>query len=122
MPYTLHPSKKLVTLFKEKPWQGNRPEKAHFLFVGLGANYSADIEKSLPEVFDHLRSGVEFWRANGVHHPFRLQHYRGSGKRYHDKFAEIGFTTDQDGPIGVAPWNAAYQKDSKRFTGSPHHA
>ena len=66
--------------------------KGIFLFVGLDANYSADIENSLPEVFKYLHSGVDFWRENGVHHPFRLQHYRGSGKKYHDKFAEIGFT------------------------------
>jgi hypothetical protein len=94
MSYTLHPSKRLVSMFKEKPWQGSRPEKAHFLFVGLDANYSADIEKSLPEVFDYLYSGVEFWREKGVHHPFRLPQYRGSGKKYHDKFAEIGFTSE----------------------------
>ena len=92
MSYTLHPSERLVTQFKKKPWQGNDPAKAHFLFVGLDANYAPDIERTLPEIFFYLESSVEFWRVKGVHHPFRLPHYRGSGKKYHDKFAEIGFT------------------------------
>ena len=92
MSYTLHPSERLVTLFKKKPWQGNDPAKAQFLFTGLDANYAPDIEKTLPEIFSYLDSGVEFWRTKGVHHPFRLSHYQGSGKKYHDKFAEIGFT------------------------------
>jgi hypothetical protein len=92
MSYTLHPSERLVTLFKKKPWQGNDSAKAHFLFIGLDANYAPDIEKTLPEIFSYLDSGVEFWRTQGVHHPFRLPHYQGSGKKYHDKFAEIGFT------------------------------
>jgi hypothetical protein len=95
MSYTLHPSARLVSLFKEKPWQGCNPATAQFLFVGLDANYSADIEKSLPEVFDYLYDGVDFWRSTKVHHPFRLPRYKGSGKKYHNKFAEIGFTPDQ---------------------------
>ncbi|TAN43339.1 MAG: hypothetical protein EPN25_00750 [Nitrospirae bacterium] len=94
MSYTMHPSEKLVSMFKEKPWQGCNPSTAQFLFVGLDANYSADIETSLPEVFDYLRSGVDFWQTTGVHHPFRLPQYKGSGKKYHDKFAEIGFTSE----------------------------
>jgi hypothetical protein len=92
MPYTLHPSKKLVSLFKETPWQGCNPATAQFLFVGLDANYASDIEKALPEVFEYLHSGVDFWRRTKVHHPFRLPQYQGSGKKYHDKFAQIGFT------------------------------
>ena len=92
MPYTLHPSERLVSLFKKTPWQGCNPATAQFLFVGLDANYAADIEKSLPEVFDYLHSGVDFWRRTNVHHPFRLPRYHGSGKKYHSKFAKIGFT------------------------------
>lgn len=93
MSYTLHPSEKLVAQFKEKPWQGCNPMAAQFLFVGLDANYGPDIERSLPEVFDYLHCGVSFWRTRKVHHPFMLHQYQGSGKKYHDKFAEIGFTT-----------------------------
>jgi hypothetical protein len=78
----------------KKPWQGNDPANSHFLFIGLDANYAPDIEETLPEIFSYLDSGVEFWRTKGVHHPFRLSHYWGSGKKYHDKFAEIGFTPE----------------------------
>ncbi len=99
MPYVLHPSTKLVTQFAEKPWQGCNPTAAKFLFVGLDANYGADIETSLPEVFDYLECGVSFWRNNKIHHPFLLPHYRGSGKKYHEKFAEIGFTTHHAGVV-----------------------
>lgn len=94
MPYVLHPSEKLVAQFKQRPWQGCSPTDAKFLFVGLDANYGADIETSLPEVFDYLDCGVSFWRKNKVHHPFLLSHYRGAGRKYHEKFAEIGFTAN----------------------------
>jgi hypothetical protein len=93
MSYVLHPSEKLVKQFTEKPWQGCNPTAAKFLFIGLDANYGADIETRLPEVFDYLECGVCFWRNNKVHHPFLLPHYKGNGKKYHEKFAEIGFTT-----------------------------
>jgi hypothetical protein len=100
MPYELHPSERLKAHFREKPWQGADPFEALFLFVGLDANYDSSIEKTLPEVFGFLDDGVAFWRQHGegVHHPFRLPHYRGNGKRYHDRFAEIGFTPEH------APW------------------
>ena len=91
MPYNLHPSERLRALFKAKPWQGNDPLLSDFVFVGLDANYAADIETILPEVFSYHEDGVKFWRSTGVHHPCRLRHYHGKGKLYHDKFAEIGF-------------------------------
>ena len=96
MPYELHPSKRLKAHFQEKPWQGADPFKALFLFVGLDANYDPDIEENLPEVFDYLNDGAAFWRQNGDgnHHPFRLEHYHGNGKKYHNKFNEIGFTAE----------------------------
>ncbi len=80
-------------MFKEKPWQGNDPAKAEFIFLGLDANFSANVERVLPEIFEYLHYGVDFWREKKVHHPFLLPHYRGSGKKYHEKFAEIGFTS-----------------------------
>jgi hypothetical protein len=36
-------------------------------------------------------NGLEFWRAEGVHHPFLLPQYREDGRRYHQRFAKIGF-------------------------------
>lgn len=94
MSYEPHPSDRLKANFREKPWQGADPFEALFLFVGLDANYDPSIEKTLPEVFGYLDDGVTFWKQLGVHHPFRLSHYSGSGKRYHDRFAEIGFTPE----------------------------
>ncbi|WP_136515942.1 hypothetical protein [Geomonas edaphica] len=92
MPFQLHPSQKLVDQFREKPWQGTHPATARFLFIGLDANYGADIERTLPEVFDYHSDGVVFWQRHGVHHPFLMPHYTGSGRKYHQKFAEIGFS------------------------------
>jgi hypothetical protein len=54
MSYLLHPSEKLNAHFREKPWQGADPFNAHFLFVGLDANYDPEIEEILPEVFEYL--------------------------------------------------------------------
>jgi hypothetical protein len=91
---TGHGSKRLIEHFRHKPWQGNAPMLATFLFVGLDANYNADIEEMLPKIFDYLDDGVNWWQTNvaGVHHPFRLPEYHGDGKRYHNNFAKIGFT------------------------------
>jgi len=94
MPYQLHPSTRLVAQFKQKPWQGCDPRSARYLFIGLDANYAMDIEYLLPEVFDYLDNGVVFWQSHRVHHPFLLPSYTGSGKRYHLKFSDIGFTPD----------------------------
>jgi hypothetical protein len=94
MTYHLHPSETLRRVFASRPFQGAEPEKAKFVFVGLDANYSAEIERSpiFPELLDYLSDGVEFWRRVGVHHPFLLAAYgNGDGARYHRSFATIGF-------------------------------
>lgn len=92
--YQTHPSAQLCELFKAKPWQGANPWQAEFLFVGLDANYAADVEAQ--PIFDALlryhEDGPAFWRVHGVHHPFLLPAYRGDGRRYHRTFAKIGFT------------------------------
>ncbi len=95
MPYILHPSENLRAHFRG--WQGNNPMQASFLFVGLDANYEANIDNSLPEIFGYLDDGIQWCQGNdeGVHHPFMLHHYHGSGKRYHKKFTEIGFTVER---------------------------
>ncbi len=88
-----HPSRVLNEAFKRKPYQGAAPEKAEFVFIGLDANYSADIEASevFAEVLEYHADGPVFWRKYGVHHPFLLPKYRGDGRRYHQTFAKIGF-------------------------------
>jgi len=63
------------------------------LFVGLDANYAADVDQSaiLPALRSYHEEGPTFWRKHGVHHPFLLPEYRGDGRRYHRTFAKIGF-------------------------------
>lgn len=91
--YHLHPSRKLTELFERKPYQGVPPESARFLFVGLDANYAADIEASpiFPGLIRYHEDGPAFWRDHGVHHPFLLPKYTGDGRRYHSRFSKIGF-------------------------------
>jgi hypothetical protein len=88
-----HPSSVLNELFRRKPYQGVQPDSARFLFVGLDANYSANVESSpiFPSLLRYHEDGAEFWRTSGVHHPFLLPEYKGDGRRYHSTFAKIGF-------------------------------
>ena len=91
--YRPHPSRVLSALFSRKPYQGASPDAASFLFVGLDANYAADIECSpiFAELLAYHEDGSAFWRRHGVHHPFLLTQYQGDGRRYHRTFARIGF-------------------------------
>ena len=91
--YVAHPSPILGNLFSKKPYQGVAPHLATFLFVGLDANYDAEIEsKSIfSKVREYHDDGVTFWRKHNVHHPFLLPEYSGDGKFYHRSFARIGF-------------------------------
>jgi hypothetical protein len=88
-----HPSSILTEHFRQRPYQGADPRSAHFLFVGLDANYAADVEASpiFPSLLKYHENGPEFWRSTGVHHPFLLPQYKGDGRRYHLTFAKIGF-------------------------------
>jgi hypothetical protein len=88
-----HPSQMLIELFRAKPYQGAAPANAEFIFVGLDANFDADIENSLvfERVREYLEDGVAFWRRYKVHHPFLLASYTGDGQHYHRNFAQIGF-------------------------------
>lgn len=102
--YQTHPSERLRHLFGARPWQGADPLHARFLFIGLDANYSADIE-AMPvfnQVLDYHADGVAFWQRHGVHHPFLLAGYRGDGQRFHRTFARIGFTRAEAGSVSFA--------------------
>jgi hypothetical protein len=96
--YQPHPSQILSEIFRAKPYQGARPENARFVFVGLDANYDAQIESSpiFQRVLEYHEDGVAFWRGNKkkVHHPFLLDEYTGDGQRYHRNFARTGFGPD----------------------------
>lgn len=63
------------------------------MFVGLDANYAADVDQSaiFPALHSYHEDGPTFWREHDVHHPFLLPEYRGDGRRYHRTFAKIGF-------------------------------
>jgi hypothetical protein len=91
--YQPHPSQSLTAMFRDKPYQGARPESAEFVFVGLDANYDAQIESSpaYPRVWEYHDDGVAFWWRQKVHHPFLLTDYRGDGQHYHRNFARTGF-------------------------------
>lgn len=91
--YQPHPSHALCELFARRPFQGASPESARFLFVGLDANYAADIESSpiFPSLLRYHEDGPAFWREHRVHHPFLSPRYAGDGRRYHLTFAKIGF-------------------------------
>ncbi|MFC3110796.1 hypothetical protein ACFQAT_11570 [Undibacterium arcticum] len=91
--YLVHPSPELNALFAHKPYQGAAPERARFLFIGLDANYDAEIETKpiFSKVREYHDDGVAFWRKHGVHHPFLLPEYSGDGRRYHQSFSRIGF-------------------------------
>jgi len=101
--YESHPSLALHALFRAKPYQGAEPEKAHFVFVGLDANYSPGVEQSasFALIKEYHADGVSFWQRHGVHHPFLHRDYvgdrRSGGVPYHRNFASIGFTP-QDAP------------------------
>lgn len=99
--YTPHSSKLLTKIFSERPYQGAAPRQSQFLFVGLDANYEAGLEgaASFDRILEYHEDGVRFWRDHGVHHPFLLPAYRGSGKLYHRNFSQIGFTPEEAGKV-----------------------
>jgi hypothetical protein len=90
-----HPSLKLMEAFKG--YQGQEPGAAQYLFMGLDANFSENIEKEpiFPEVLEYLSDGVRYWKEKRRHHPFLSPIYgKGSGYRYHYQFSKIGLTPD----------------------------
>lgn len=102
--YQPHPSRILTELFARRPYQGVPPETAKFLFVGLDANYAADIERSpiFPALLAYHEDGPAFWCKYGVHHPFLLPAYAGDGRRYHRTFAKIGFRPEHANLVSFA--------------------
>lgn len=91
--YQIHPSKRLNSLFEDKPYQGAHPFEAKFLFLGLDANYAENIENQniFEQIIEYHENGIKFWQKYGIHHPFLLPEYKGDGKRFHQNFAKISF-------------------------------
>lgn len=102
--FVIHPCNELVRLFATKPYQGANPENSPLVFVGLDANYSANIASQpvFPEIMEYHTNGPAFWQKHGVHHPFLLPSYHGSGQKYHRNFAQIGLAPRQAEKISFA--------------------
>jgi len=94
--YSKHPSAELNKIFSERPYQGQNPEKADFIFLGLDANFAPGIETNnfYPYIKEYLSDGIGFWKKHNVHHPFRLPQYpNGDGSVYHRNFAKLNLTS-----------------------------
>jgi hypothetical protein len=92
--YGLHSSTELRALLAARPFQGAEPSSARFIFFGLDANFAANVESDtsfFAHISAYLKDGVQFWQSEKKHHPFLLRSYSGSGRKYHEKFEEIGF-------------------------------
>ncbi|MBT3725890.1 MAG: hypothetical protein HOM14_00310 [Gammaproteobacteria bacterium] len=98
MTYSIHPSLQLVSLFKNKPYQGQEPSKSKIIILGNDANYSPEIstDSFFEYILEYHQDGVAFLKKYGVHHPFLLDSYpfhRGKGGvPYHRKFAKLGLS------------------------------
>ena len=98
--YRIHDSADLVQLFRESPFQGQSPEKAKVLFLGIDANYSEKISDHpfFARIVEYHKDGVAFWQRHGRHHPFMLDEYpfkrNTGGLHYHRAFAKMKLTPD----------------------------
>ncbi len=82
-------------------YQGQKPDSAKFIFIGLDANFSSNIETSpsrdfFEEVLDYLRDGVAYWNKaqkqcpHYRHHPFLSPEYGNRpGYKYHKSFSKM---------------------------------
>jgi hypothetical protein len=102
MSYGLHPSKELQALFRAQsfPHQGQDPNKAKVVIIGLDANYSPEISDNpsfFSQIVEYHADGIQFWEKYGVHHPFLLPNYplkkNTGGVPYHRRFSWMGLTS-----------------------------
>lgn len=95
MEFGLHPSRQLVDLFKERPYQGQNPVKASILFLSSDANYSPEISNHnfFKYILEYQADGVAFWKKHNCHHPFLLHNYpfhgNKHGRRFHNIFSQM---------------------------------
>lgn len=100
MNYSKHPNIELVNLFKEKPYQGQHPEKAKVIVIGNDANYSPQISEHFffKKIKEYHSDSVSFWKKYGKHHPFLLPDYpfnkTKDGVRYHLNFNKMQFNSE----------------------------
>jgi len=97
-----HPSEQLQALFRKRPYQGQNPDSAKYLFLSLDANLSKEIKEGsdgFQEFQAYLGDGVEWWekalnsRTDAPHTPLlvlKLQREFGDdGIRFHQKFRQL---------------------------------
>lgn len=97
--YGRHSSKELndIFAFQRFPHQGQEPDLAEIIILGLDANYSPEIGNHpdfMSIIAEYHRDGIGFWEKYGVHHPFLLDSYplkkNTGGVPYHRKFTWLG--------------------------------
>ena len=97
--YKRHQSPELNALFANQrfPHQGQEPDLASVIFIGLDANYSSEISTAprfFPCILEYQKDGIRFWKKYGTHHPFLLAEYplkrNTGGVPYHKNFAKMG--------------------------------
>ncbi len=96
MTFQEHPSKDLLELFRNKPYQGQSPEDAKIIFLSLDANYSEEISNHsfFKYILEYQKDSILFWEKYGVHHPFLLKEYpfnrNAGGVPFHYRFSRLG--------------------------------
>lgn len=95
MDFQKHTSTEMVTLFQNKPYQGQDPRKAKIIFLSSDANYSPQISdhKFFKYILEYQKNGVDFWNKYNVHHPFILPEYpfnkSEAGVPFHRNFGKL---------------------------------
>lgn len=98
--FGVHPSLELIALFKNRPFQGQAPEKAEIIFLSSDANYSPEVSNHtfFKCIMEYQKDGVTFWGKHKCHHPFLLANYPFSktkaGVPFHRNFSKIGLGSE----------------------------
>jgi len=101
MPFGIHQDYEFVKIYRDKPFQGQDPQKAKIIFLGSDANYSPQItsHQFFKSIIEYQKDGVAFWKNNEwkCHHPFLLPNYptgngfdkRKDGVPFHRNFSKL---------------------------------
>jgi len=97
--FGIHPSIELIQAYTNNHWQGQDPQIAKIIFLGLDANWDKNIHEwdgMFPEILEYLSDGVAYWDKYNRHHPFLSDRYRnpkskkrGEGFKYHNLFQKV---------------------------------
>ncbi|MBF0173745.1 MAG: hypothetical protein HQL83_09910 [Magnetococcales bacterium] len=100
--YGRHPSDELLSIYSNKPFQGQDPNLAKIIFLSLDANYSPQISDHpfFSNIIDYHKDSVSFWQKNKnkVHHPFLLGDYpfnkTKDGVPFHRNFSKLNLSPE----------------------------